>query len=69
MDDLSAAGYDDVAQFFRTYYVPNNASLVIAGDIDPAHARHLVEKWFGDIPRGPDTPPLVVPPAPAPKKR
>ena len=63
MDDLSAASYDDVTQFFRTYYVPNNASLVIAGDIDPAQARRLVEKWFGDIPRGPDTPPLVVPPA------
>ena len=63
MDDLSAASYDDVTQFFRTYYVPNNASLVIAGDLDLAQARRLVEKWFGEIPRGPDPPPLVVPPA------
>jgi zinc protease len=62
MDDLSAASYDDVVQFFKTYYVPNNASLVIAGDIDPAQARRLVEKWFGDIPRGADPPALVVPP-------
>ncbi|MBI5215872.1 MAG: insulinase family protein [Ignavibacteriae bacterium] len=35
MEDLSAASYDDVVQFFKTYYVPNNASLVIAGDIEP----------------------------------
>lgn len=63
MDDLTAATYDDVVQFFKTYYVPNNASLVIAGDIDPAEARRLVEKWFSDIPRGGDVPPLVVPPA------
>ncbi|HEX7048759.1 MAG TPA: pitrilysin family protein [Longimicrobiales bacterium] len=53
MDDLSAATYDDVVGFFQRYYTPNNASLVIAGDIDPAEARRLVEKWFGEIPRGP----------------
>ena len=40
-------------EFFKTYYVPNNASLVIAGDIDLAETRALVEKWFGEIPRGP----------------
>ena len=60
MADLSAAGYDDVAQFFRTYYTPNNASLVVAGDIDLAEARRLVTKWYGPIPRGPEPPPQTV---------
>jgi zinc protease len=45
---------DDVKGFFRRYYVPNNASLTIAGDIRPAEARRLVEKYFGPIPRGPE---------------
>ena len=62
MEDLTAASYDDVVNFFRTYYVPNNASLVIAGDIDIARTRALVEKWFGAIPRGP-VPVPVAPPA------
>jgi zinc protease len=52
MTDLSAATYDDVVEFFRTYYVPNNASLVIAGDINPKETMKLVEKWFGGIPAG-----------------
>jgi zinc protease len=63
MDDLSAASLADVVDFFKTYYAPNNASLVVAGDIDIAATRALVEKWFGGIPRGPDVAPLV--PAPA----
>jgi zinc protease len=62
MEDLTAASYDDVVAFFKTYYVPNNASLVIAGDIDIARTRALVEKWFGAIPRGP-APAPVAPPA------
>jgi zinc protease len=62
MEDLTAASYDDVVEFFKTYYVPNNASLVVAGDIDIPQTRQLVEKWFGHIPRGKDVPPLVVPP-------
>ena len=53
MEDLSAASHDDVVEFFKTYYAPNNASLVIAGDIDSAATRRLVEKWFSEIPRGP----------------
>ncbi|MGE0593875.1 MAG: M16 family metallopeptidase [Vicinamibacterales bacterium] len=61
MEDLTAASYEDVVQFFRTYYAPNNASLVIAGDIDYERTRALVEKWFGGIPRGPDVAPLSVP--------
>jgi zinc protease len=62
MADLSAASHQDVVDFFRTYYVPNNASLAIAGDIDLARTRVLVEKWFGEIPAGAPVPP-VAPPA------
>ncbi len=64
MEDLTAASHDDVVQFFKTYYAPNNASLVVAGDIDIARTRALVEKWFAEIPRGADVPP-VAPPAAA----
>ncbi len=46
----SAASHEDVQEFFRTYYAPNNASLVIAGDIDLATTKTLVEKWFSDVP-------------------
>ena len=53
MADLSAATLDDVRGFFRTYYTPNNATLAIAGDITPRATRQLVERYFGDIPRGP----------------
>jgi zinc protease len=52
MEDLTAASYDDVVDFFRTYYQPANASLVVAGDIDPAKARAAVEKWFADVKPG-----------------
>ena len=63
MEDLTAAGYDDVVGFFKKYYVPNNASLVIAGDIDLDQAEALVRKWFGPIPRGAAVEPLSPPPA------
>ena len=52
MEDLTAASYDDVVEFFRKYYQPANASLVIAGDIDPAKTRPVVEKWFSDVKPG-----------------
>jgi zinc protease len=52
MEDLSAATLDDVKEFFRQYYTPNNLSLVIAGDFDPAETKKLVEKYFGDLPPG-----------------
>jgi predicted Zn-dependent peptidase len=58
MEDLSAASLADVAEFFRTYYTPDNAALTIAGDFDPAQARALVEKHFGPIPRGSSRPAL-----------
>jgi zinc protease len=62
MEDLTAATYDDVVQFFRTYYQPANASLVIAGDIDPAKARASVEKWFADVkPGAAPVPPIDYP--------
>ena len=53
MADLDAASLDDVKKWFRDNYGPNNAVLVLAGDIDAATAKPLVEKYFGDIPRGP----------------
>jgi zinc protease len=53
MQDLSAATLEDVKGFFRTYYTPNNAVLVIAGDFDTAEMRRQVTRYFGDIPRGP----------------
>ena len=58
MEDLTAASLDDVAQFFATYYTPDNAVLSIAGDFEPADARRLVETHFGGIPRGGGKPPL-----------
>ena len=53
MEDLNAASLDDVKNWFKTYYGPNNAVMVIAGDITPDVARQKVEKYFGDIPAGP----------------
>lgn len=61
MADLSAASYSDVVQFFRTYYAPGNASLVVAGDIDPVKAKAAVQHWFGDVRRGAPVPPQPVP--------
>ena len=58
MEDLTAASLGDVEQFFATYYTPDNAVLSITGDFEPAEARRLVEKHFGDIPRGAGKPPL-----------
>jgi zinc protease len=52
MEDLTAASQQDVVEFFKKYYAPNNASLVIAGDIDLDRTRALVETWFSEIPRG-----------------
>jgi len=52
LEDLSAASMEDVQSFFRKYYVPNNASLVIAGDFDEKQAMQWVEKYFGPIKAG-----------------
>ena len=61
MPDLTAASYEDVVAFFKTYYAPSNASLVVAGDIDSATARKLVEKWFSDVKPGPKAAPIANP--------
>ena len=58
-EDLNAAGVSDVARFFKTYYAPNNAALVVVGDIRPDEAKKLIEESFADIepqpqPKGPD---------------
>ncbi|MEW6508677.1 MAG: pitrilysin family protein [Bacteroidota bacterium] len=63
MDDLNAASLDDVMEFFRLYYAPNNASLAIAGDINIEETIKLVEKWYGEIPRGKPVPPIDPPAA------
>jgi zinc protease len=52
-EDLTAASMDDVKDFFRTYYTPNNLSLAVAGDFDPVDARGLIAKYFGTVPPGP----------------
>src|ERR1035437_4687817 len=61
MPDLTAASCDDVVAFFKTYYAPGNASLVVAGDIETANARPLVEKWFGDVKPGASVAPMTMP--------
>ncbi|HEV2915518.1 MAG TPA: pitrilysin family protein [Pyrinomonadaceae bacterium] len=60
MEDLNAATVEDVREFFRIYYAPNNAVLTIVGDFDPKQARSLVEKYFATIKRQPDPPPVDV---------
>ena len=61
MEDLDAASLEDVSKFFRTYYAPNNATLAIVGDFEPARVKALVEKYFGTLKRGPAVPKLDVP--------
>lgn len=61
LEDLSAASLDDMKNWFTDHYGPNNSVLVLAGDINAAQAKPLVEKWFGKIPRGKDVPPVNAP--------
>ena len=58
-EDIQAAKIDDVRDFFKRYYTPNNASLVIVGDIDKVKTKALVEKYYGTIPRGPSVPAIT----------
>ncbi|HSK65123.1 MAG TPA: insulinase family protein [Pyrinomonadaceae bacterium] len=60
MEDLDAATIDDVREFFRIYYAPNNAVLSVVGDFDIAEARALIDKYFGSIPSQPLPPPVDV---------
>ena len=53
MDDLNAAKTADVQAFFDLYYAPNNATLVVAGDFEPADAKRLIEQYFGEHPAEP----------------
>src|SRR5262247_463911 len=57
-EDIQAVKLDDVRRFFKQYYSPNNASLAIVGDFDPAQAKQLVEKYFSTLKRGADVPPI-----------
>ncbi|MFN9801087.1 MAG: M16 family metallopeptidase, partial [Bacteroidota bacterium] len=52
MDDLNAAQEQDFIEFYKTFYVPDNAVLSIAGDFRPEEAKRLIAQYFGDIPRG-----------------
>ena len=58
MEDLNAATLDDVREFFRTYYAPNNATLTVVGDFNPAEAKRMIQEYFGGIPSGPAPPPV-----------
>ncbi len=57
-EDIQAAKLDDVKNFFKQYYAPNNASLAIVGDFEPAQMKALVQKYFGTLKRGPAVPPI-----------
>jgi zinc protease len=57
--DIQAAKLEDVRNFFKLYYAPNNASLAIVGDFDPAKAKQLVEKYFGPLKRGAPVPKIA----------
>jgi zinc protease len=58
--DIQAARLEDARDFFKRYYAPNNASIAIVGDFDPAQAKKLVEKYFATLKRGPAAPPISV---------
>ena len=58
-EDIDGANFEDVQRFFKTWYSPNNASLVICGDFDPKTAKQLVSDYFGEIPRGPEAKPVL----------
>lgn len=68
MIDLDAATLEDVRAFFRTFYTPNNAVLVLAGDLQPREAFELAERYFGEIPPGPAAS-RVRAPTPGPKEQ
>ncbi|MBL8180906.1 MAG: insulinase family protein [Blastocatellia bacterium] len=58
LDDLQNAKLEDVKEFFRKWYVPNNVTLTVVGDFDPVQAKAWVEKYFGEIKRGADIEPI-----------
>jgi zinc protease len=68
-EDIQNAKLDDIRDFFKAYYVPNNATLVIAGDIDRAKTKVLITKYFASIPRGAEIPPIQVTTPPITQER
>jgi len=58
MEDIGGATLEEMAEFSRTFYVPNNAVLTLAGDFEPGRALGLVDRYFGEIPAGPPVPPV-----------
>jgi zinc protease len=62
--DIEAARLNDVRDFFKQFYTPNNASLAVAGDFDPAKLKALLTKYFGPIPQGPKADPVTMTTAP-----
>jgi zinc protease len=69
IEDLNRSNVNDLKNFFMRWYSPNNATLTIGGDIDPATTVKMVEKYFGGIPRGPEVKPVVVAPVSLAKNR
>ncbi len=69
MEDLSAASLEDVRTFFRTYYAPNNACIVVAGDFDRNQAADWIGRYFDPLPRGSSLPHSALSPAPLPEDR
>ncbi len=59
LEDLDAATLEDTQNFYKRWYVPNNVTLTLTGDFDKAEAKALIEKYFGEIPRGPDVEPYA----------
>lgn len=58
-EDIQSAKLEDVRNFFKLYYAPNNASLAVVGDFEPEHAKELVEKYFGPLKREEDAPKIT----------
>src|SRR5437763_16448668 len=67
--DIQSAKLEDVRNFFKLYYAPNNASLAIVGDFDPQKARELVQKYFGPLKRGEEVPKIKAHTPPIPSER
>jgi zinc protease len=68
MEDLDAASLDDVRGFFRTHYTPDNAVLVLIGDVEPDRAFESADRYFGEIPAGPGAPQVTAPAVPPGKE-
>ena len=66
--DLNAANFEEIREFFRTYYHPANASLVLAGDMEVDTGFELARRFFGELPRGPEPPTVVVADDSVPKR-